>query len=344
MSAIWMLPSLAMGLYLGFANGMWQLAMMSVGSSLIALLMQVRQKGQKNRQPLGPVSIHPRRQQLQIGGRRITRCRWWLSRQTRVAVRTAVGNLIFENANRKALAQALRGSTLADPDHGCSLFLGVQENRPVHLDLVEAPHIFVVGPTGCGKTQLLRQMMRSVATQSVHSGCELAVIDFKGGALWVGLEQVRSAWMLASDLDLADCWSRLGAELSRREQALAIAGRARFVDSGLAPLAIFVDELGEAVKSQAASSVLSSLAARGRSLGMFLVAANQGISGVPRELLLNLRTRICLAGIDQVELVQLGGKARELAKSSGELFAARVLKQGENERDFVFLPEFAGAV
>jgi len=40
----------------------------------------------------------------------------------------------------------------------------------------------------------------------------------------------------------------------------------------------------------------------------------------------------------------LGGKARELFKSSGDLFAARVIKQGENERDFVFLPEFAGAV
>ncbi len=344
MSAIWMLPSLAMGLYLGFANGMWQLAMMSVGSSLIALLMQVRQKRDKSRGPLGEVSIHSRRQELQIGGRRITRMRWWLSRRIRVAVRTAVSDLIAERSNRTALAKALQGGANPAPHHRCSLFLGVQDNQAVHLDLAEAPHIFVVGPTGCGKTQLLRQLIRTLASQTPHPRTQLAIIDFKGGALWAGFDQLESAWMLASDLDLADCWGRLGDELSRREEVLAAAGVARFVECGLATLAVFVDELGEAVKSPTAASVLSSLAARGRSLGMFLVAANQGISGVPRELLLNLRTRICLAGIDQVELVQLGGKAKELIRSGDQLLAARVIKQGEVERDFVFIPEFATAI
>jgi energy-coupling factor transporter ATP-binding protein EcfA2 len=341
MSAIWMLPSLAMGLYLGFANGMWQLAMMSVGSSLIALLMQVRQRREKTREPMGEVSIHPRLQHLQIGRRRVTRVAWLLSPRTRKAVRARVVGLIREQESRRALRLALQASSDVPPGQRCPLFLGVQSATPLHLDLAEAPHIFVVGPTGCGKTQLLRQLIRSVTNPNASRHVEVAVIDFKGGALWVGLEHLESAWMLASDLDLADCWVRLAAEISRREQVLAFSKASRFSDCSLPALAVFVDELGEAVRSPPASSVLSSLAARGRSLGVFLVAANQGISGVPRELLLNLRTRVCLAGIDQVELVQLGGKARELTKTSDQLFAARVIKQGEPERDFVFMPEFA---
>lgn len=341
MSAIWMLPSLAMGLYLGFANGMWQLAMMSVGSSLIAVLMQVRQRREKSREPIGEVSIHPRRRQLQVGNRNVTALRWFISSRTRSAVRAKVSSLVTEVNNRRALLRTLQDSHQAPPGQRCSLFLGVQEQRAIHLDLAEAPHMLVVGPTGCGKTQLLRQLIRSVASGVSIAGSEFAIIDFKGGALWVGLEHVESAWMLASDLDLADCWARIAAELSRREEVLAFSKAARFTDCSLPALAVFVDELGEAVRSPPAASVLSSLAARGRSLGVFLVAANQGITGVPRELLLNLRTRVCLAGIDQVELVQLGGKARELARPSDQLFAARVIKQGEPERDFVFMPEFA---
>jgi hypothetical protein len=341
MSAIWMLPSLAMGLYLGFANGMWQLAMMSVASSLIAVLMQVRQRREKSREPIGDVSIHPRRGQLQVGNLRVTQLRWLTSSRTRNAVRAKVLALITEADTRRALLGALQVADQPPPGQSCSLFLGVQDQRPIHLDLAEAPHIFVVGPTGCGKTQLLRQLIRSVAAPGSNIGTDFAIIDFKGGALWVGLEHIQSAWMLASDLDLADCWARLAAELSRREEVLALSKAARFTDCALSPLAVFVDELGEAVRSPPAASVLSSLAARGRSLGVFLVAANQGISGVPRELLLNLRTRVCLAGIDQVELVQLGGKARELTRPSDRLFAARAIKQGEPERDFVFMPEFA---
>ena len=336
-----MLPSLAMGLYLGFANGMWQLAMMSVASSLIAVLMQVRQRREKGREPIGAVSMHPRRRQLQIGNRRVTSFQWLASSRTRSAVRERVTALITEADNRRALLRALEGADRPPPGQACSLFLGVQEQQPIHLDLAEAPHIFVVGPTGCGKTQLLRQLIRSVAAPDSNPGTNFAIIDFKGGALWVGLENIQSAWMLASDLDLADCWARLAAELSRREEVLALAKAARFTDCALTPLAVFVDELGEAVRSPPAASLLASLAARGRSLGVFLVAANQGISGVPRELLLNLRTRVCLAGIDQVELIQLGGKARELTRSSDRLFAARAIKQGEPERDFVFMPEFA---
>jgi hypothetical protein len=67
-----------------------------------------------------------------------------------------------------------------------------------------------------------------------------------------------------------------------------------------------------------------------------LVVANQGLSQVPRELLLNLRLRIALSGTDQVELVQLGGQAKKIAQAEQGWLAARVLSQAEPDTDFSF--------
>jgi len=341
MSAIWILPSLAMGLYLGFANGMWQLAMMSVASSLVAVLMASRQRSQNAAKAPAKVSLHPRRKVLQIDGKKITQVRWWLSSTTRKSVRQAVVELVGARSNQQALARILAEGCATEPSFLCPLYLGASEGRQLQLDLAAAPHIFVVGPTGCGKTQLLRQLIRGLLNSPPHKQIDVAIIDFKGGAIWVGLSGVDNAWMLASDLDLADCWVRLTAELASREASLAKAKVTRFDEANLKPLAVFLDELGEAVKTPAAAAALASIGARGRSLGIFLVASNQGISGVPRELLLNLRTRILLAGVDQVELVQLGGKARELVSPDSSILSARLIRQGQAETDFVFRSEFA---
>ena len=54
-----------------------------------------------------------------------------------------------------------------------------------------------------------------------------------------------------------------------------------------------------------ASTALNSIAARGRSLGVHLVAATQSTKGVPRPMLTNLRARILLGDADPIELAQL---------------------------------------
>ena len=69
---------------------------------------------------------------------------------------------------------------------------------------------------------------------------------------------------------------------------------------------------------------------------MHLVLANQGLSGVPRDLLLNLRMRVALAGVDQVELVQLGGKATPLTSGQHPLISARIIQHEAPDRDFNF--------
>lgn len=336
-----MIPSLVMGLYLGFANGMWQLAFMSIGSSVIALIMAKRQRGGGAGSATDfDVALRSRRSAITVNGTTVSRLKWITNKKIRLAVQQHLARQISIAGEQSALQKLLHRKSLdLETNLDGRLWLGVANQNPLWLSVADAPHLLIVGPTGCGKTQLLRQLIESALVSKFRIR-DVAVIDFKGGAAWVGMAHLDKTWLLASDLELSECWQKIQGELERREHQLAQARVARFQDAALGELIIFVDELGAAVQSPMAAKTLVAVAARGRSLGVFLVATNQGISGVPRELLLNLRVRICLAGTDQVELVQLGGKARELVRPDNSIFSARMLKQGEPEVDFVFAPGF----
>jgi S-DNA-T family DNA segregation ATPase FtsK/SpoIIIE len=210
-----------------------------------------------------------------------------------------------------------------------SVVLGESEGSALELDLALAPHTFVVGPTGSGKSQLLRILAKSLTNRYLPNQVQLVLVDFKGGGLLDGLGI--EPWLLArlSDLDgdRAALWGRVLEQLQLRERD----------PTPMTPrLLIIVDELAEVLRDQAACLALTSVAARGRSLGVHLLLANQGLSGVPRDLLLNLRLRVALAGVDQVELVQLGGKASPLKSGKHKSIAARLIQHNEPERDFNF--------
>ena len=107
-------------------------------------------------------------------------------------------------------------------------------------------------------------------------------------------------------------------------------------DFTLTRLIVVVDELAAVLKAPRAAEVLGSIATRGRSLNMNLLLANQSTSGIPRELMLNLRTKIALQSIDQVELVQLGGSSRKIKVAQAGWISARVIRNDSEEVDFRF--------
>ena len=329
MAAIWMLPSLVLGLYLGFSTGMWQLALMSFGSALIAVVVsRVRRPSPSETATVGNPFTSVGKKIFYLN-KPLTRWRWMLSPKLRTAARSLVAESQREQNLQLVLPRLLgRGFRASMPGELCAV-LGEAQGAAIEVDLTTAPHVFVVGPTGSGKSQLLRILAKSLTNRYLPTELQLMLVDFKGGALLDGLGL--EPWLVAnlSDLegDRSTFWAGLHALLQQRERDPTL----------LKPMVvIIVDELAEVLRDQAASLALTSVAARGRSLGVHLVLANQGLSGVPRDLLLNLRLRIALAGVDQVELVQLGGKASPLTSGEHPLIAARLIQHQAPDRDFNF--------
>jgi hypothetical protein len=329
MAAIWMLPSLVLGLYLGFSTGMWQLALMSFGSALIAVVVSRVRRPTASETSAVDNPFNSVGKKIFYLDKPLTRWRWMLSPKLRAAARSLVSERQREQNLQLVLPRLLgRGFRASMPGELCAV-LGEAQGAAIEVDLTTAPHVFVVGPTGSGKSQLLRILAKSLTNRYLPTELQLMLVDFKGGGLLDGLGI--EPWLVAtlSDLegDRSTFWVELHALLQQRERDPTL----------MTPrVLIIVDELAEVLRDQAACVALTSVAARGRSLGVHLVLANQGLSGVPRDLLLNLRLRVALAGVDQVELVQLGGKATPLTSGQHPLISARIIQHQAPDCDFNF--------
>jgi hypothetical protein len=146
------------------------------------------------------------------------------------------------------------------------------------------------------------------------------LFDFKGGAT---LEQFEGhAIGLATDLDHGkqkQLWDFVTGELAKREQIFAsrqVSGIEQFHQLGeqMSEIVVVVDEFAAALATgPKALSCLEDVCARGRSLGVHLIAATQSLTGIPRSMLTNLRARIAMASSDPIDLVQLGMNPNKLS-------------------------------
>ncbi|MCS4535652.1 type VII secretion protein EccCa [Corynebacterium sp. HS2168-gen11] len=114
--------------------------------------------------------------------------------------------------------------------------LGIgEDHHPVVLDIKEAsqggmgPHGLCIGATGSGKSELLRTLVVGLA--ATHSPAELnfILVDFKGGATFLGLEELphTSAVItnLAEEAFLVDrMHDAIAGEMNRRQELLRQAG------------------------------------------------------------------------------------------------------------------------
>jgi S-DNA-T family DNA segregation ATPase FtsK/SpoIIIE len=222
-------------------------------------------------------------------------------------------------------------------------WIGASENRELVLDLVtDGPHLIVVGPTGSGKSEFLRLLLTSLrATQDF----KLALFDYKGGA---ALEEfAEDSVGIATDLDQESqlaLFTLLAQELSEREQLFASAKCSSietYVASGnqLSRLVVVVDEFVAALASgPKALATIEDIAARGRSLGVHLVAATQSLSGVSRAMLTNLRARVAMSSSDPIDMVQLGinpGKHKSINVSG---WASAIVYFGSNQAESFGFP------
>ena len=198
--------------------------------------------------------------------------------------------------------------------------IGVSEDgEPVELDIKEAarngmgPHGLCVGATGSGKSEFLRTLALGMITAHPPEVLNLVLVDFKGGATFLGLERARHVAAIITNLaDEAPLVARmrdaLAGEMNRRQQMLRAAGnfanvgeyeRSRSLGAAIPPLPalfIVVDEFSELLSQHPDFAELFVAIGRlGRSLGMHLLLASQRLDeGRLRGLETHLSYRICL--------------------------------------------------
>lgn len=190
---------------------------------------------------------------------------------------------------------------------------------PLELDIKEAaengmgPHGLCVGATGSGKSELLRTVALGMIARHSPEELNLVLVDFKGGATFLGLERAPHVAAVITNLaDEAPLVARmrdaLTGEMTRRQGLLRAAGNvdsvaayqhARQAGAQLAPLPslfVIVDEFSELLSQQPDfADVFVAIGRLGRSLGMHLLLASQRLDeGRLRGLESHLSYRVCL--------------------------------------------------
>lgn len=205
-------------------------------------------------------------------------------------------------------------------DRQLRVAIGVcDRGEPVELDLKEAarggmgPHGLCVGATGSGKSEFLRTLVLGLIATHGPDALNLVLVDFKGGATFLGLERLHHVAAVVTNLSeeahlVARMADALAGEMTRRQRLLRAAGpfanladyrAARDAGADLAALPVLfivVDEFSELLSQHPDFAELFVAIGRlGRSLGMHLLLASQRLDeGRLRGLETHLSYRVCL--------------------------------------------------
>ncbi|MBS1692402.1 MAG: type VII secretion protein EccCa [Actinobacteria bacterium] len=269
-----------------------------------------------------PVPVHPDRltpAQAQICARRLARFRAGSSGhgQPRTAYRDWADLMGIADPGRIEPAVLWRPR---DARTHLRVPIGLDDDGGVvELDLKEAaqqgmgPHGLCIGATGSGKSEFLRTLTLGLAAAHPPEALNLILVDFKGGATFLGFDRLRHVASVITNLaDEAHLVARmrdaLAGEMNRRQEALRAAGNvgniaeyARVRDAGaplpaLPAVLMIVDEFSELLSRHPDFAELFVAIGRlGRSLGMHLLLASQRLDeGRLRGLETHLSYRICL--------------------------------------------------
>ncbi|OBK70466.1 type VII secretion protein EccCa [Mycobacterium sp. 1274761.0] len=248
-----------------------------------------------------------------------------------------------------------RWRSVRRPEQVLRVPIGIAEHGDAaELDIKEAaangmgPHGLCVGATGSGKSEFLRTLTLGMIAAHPPHMLNLVLVDFKGGATFLGLERAPHVAAVITNLaDEAHLVARmkeaLSGEVTRRQELLRAAGRFANIGeynracsqgAGLAALPtlfIIVDEFSELLSQQPDFiDLFIAIGRLGRSLGMHLLLASQRVDeGRLRGLDSHLSYRVCLKTFSASESRSVLGvsDAFQLPSTPGAAF----LKTGAGE-------------
>ncbi|HEY3506073.1 MAG TPA: type VII secretion protein EccCa [Actinocatenispora sp.] len=200
------------------------------------------------------------------------------------------------------------------------------DGTPIDLDIKESalggmgPHGMLIGATGSGKSELLRTLVLSMALCHSSEALNFILVDFKGGATFLGLDELPHTSAVITNLAdevalVARMQDALHGELIRRQELLRAAGnyssrleyeQARAAGAPLDPLPtlfVVVDEFSELLSAHREFMDLFVMIGRlGRSLGVHLLLASQRLDeGRIHQLETHLSYRISLRTFSAIE-------------------------------------------
>jgi hypothetical protein len=310
MQWLWLIPSLAFGVYLFFTTGQAYGLIFGGFAAVSALLGSVIQNRKQQVDNGATVRVSPDAKNIAIGDTILPKAQWRWQPAWRTTVYRHFETLNSQRSAALAIANQLAGSLAVGPG---SAFLGFTGANQLTVDLAqEGAHAIVVGATGSGKSQLLTTWLVSLCQSNPPETLQIVAIDYKGGAALAELAGTPWCAGLHTDISGTAPVYLAGVQdiLKERENLCLTAGVSRVSDlpaSQRVPnLYLVIDELQALLADPNLQRPLEAVAARGRSLGVHIIATAQSLSGVSRGLLANLGLRIAVGKSDPVDLAQLG--------------------------------------
>ncbi len=196
------------------------------------------------------------------------------------------------------------------------------EGEPYLLPLVspEVTHVLIAGATGCGKTELLRSLILSLALYNRQAHLQVVLIDPKrrGFAPLADLPHLLAP-VANTPEDAQKLLEYVVAEMERRDRE----------DAPPVPrIVVAIDEVGDllAVADKEVERLLIRLAQRGRESGLHVLVSTQRPSAeaVPGALKANLPARLVgrvASGQEAITAAGIPGTNAELLIGSGDFVA-----------------------
>jgi S-DNA-T family DNA segregation ATPase FtsK/SpoIIIE len=203
------------------------------------------------------------------------------------------------------------------PDDLLQFPIGVSANRDqlesVEINLlpenkggVDAYHTILIGTTGSGKSEFMKSLVMGAAIRYPPNLLNFFFLDFKGGATFIDLQALPHVNgfvnNLKSDIVVDRGIISIRSEIDRRQNQFSLAQATniwgyneRNLDNPIPHLVLLLDEFARGLNEfPQLREVLDLLVRVGRSLGMYLILANQETNSEVDKLLNNVGWRIAL--------------------------------------------------